>query len=168
MTLVSQILKWPIISLRIMAKVPANDQKTLSITNLVSPLWFLLLFPLLVTSPQPAGLLAALWTHQPCPCFQRLLLFFPLLNVPLQDNCLANFLASSQSLLKSHLVSESPPDHSNAYCKCLLSSALPGPLILILFPFWLQLLSASNTLYNFLICYVYLITSFPTSSISQI
>ena len=47
---------------------------TLSITNLVSPLWFLL-FSLLVTSPQLAGHLSALWTHQACSCFQPLLLF---------------------------------------------------------------------------------------------
>lgn len=36
---------------------PCKRPTTLSITNLGSPLWFLLLFPLLVTSPQLAGLL---------------------------------------------------------------------------------------------------------------
>lgn len=56
-------------------QVPCKWPTTLLTTNLASPLWFLLLFSLSVTSPQLSDHLAALWTHQACSCFQPLLLF---------------------------------------------------------------------------------------------
>lgn len=46
---------------------------------------------------------------------------FPLLNVLLRDNCLANSLTSFQSLFKSHLANEASPDYSNADWNSTLS-----------------------------------------------
>lgn len=90
-------------------------------TDPMLPLWSLLLLSFSITSLQHPGLLDALWTHQACSCFQPLFLLFPLLNVLLRDNCLANSLTSFQSLFKSHLANEASPDYSNADWNSTLS-----------------------------------------------
>jgi len=124
-------------------QVPCKWPTTLSITNLVSPLRFLLLFPLLVTSPQLAGHLAALWTHQACSCFQPLILFSLcwiflckttawLIFLPRLNLC-SNLISSMSPLLITLMTIAT-------VCSPLLSQApLPWSYLLFYYSFYLLL-----------------------------